>query len=196
MRSLEVVEEVLLAPICTLEKVCVELSRFFGVRQTEIGVLRLEDEFLRFLYPTELQTAGRIPLSGPAIAARTASNRTSEFFNNFAHVPHRTVFELVKLKDPDLRQDEHLPIQKLMSAPILGRGDELLGVIQVSRKGFSPGTAGVDFNQKQLRDLERAARRIAALRPELLEGNPKKPRWRLELQNEQKKKTPTKRAKI
>lgn len=75
-----------------------------------------------------------------------------------------------------------------MSAPILGEQDEVLGVVQVSRKGVSPGAAGPDFTGEELQELERTARRVATLRPEILLTDPKKHRWRLELQNEQKQK--------
>ena len=103
-------------------------------------------------------------------------------------MPHRTVFELIKLRDPEQKNDDHPRIQKLMSAPILGKQDEVLGVVQVSRKGLSPGAAGPDFPGEELQELERAARRVATLRPEILLTDAKKPRWKLELQNEQKKK--------
>ena len=47
---------------------------------------------------------------------------------------------------------------------------------------------GPDFAVEELQELERIARRVATLRPEILFAHPKKPRWKLELQNEQKKK--------
>jgi hypothetical protein len=188
MTSLEAIEEVLLGEDCTLDGICAELAKLFGVRCTEVGLLRLEGELLRFLYPAELQSVGCIPVSGSAVAARTAATKRAELSNNFANVPHHTVFELVKLKDPELKDDAHPRIQKLMSAPILGEHDEVLGVVQVSRKGVSPGAAGPDFTGEELQELERTARRVATLRPEILLTDAKKPRWKLELQNEQKKK--------
>jgi hypothetical protein len=188
MTSLEAIEEVLLGSNCTLDRISAELATMFGVRCTEVGILRLEGEMLRFLYPPELQSAGRIPISGSAVAAKTAATKRAELYNNFANVPHRTVFELVKLKDPEKKNDDHPRIQKLMSAPILGERDEVLGVVQVSRKGLSPGAAGPDFTGEELQKLERTARRLATLRPEILLTDAKKPRWKLELQNEQKRK--------
>jgi hypothetical protein len=96
MTNLEDIEEVLLGGSCTLERLCAELAKLFGVRRTEVGMLRVEGDLLRFLYPTELQSAGCIPLSGSAVAARTAVTKKGERFNNFATVAHRTVFELVR----------------------------------------------------------------------------------------------------
>jgi len=191
MINLDSMEEMLLENGCTLDRICAELAKIFCVRSTEVGVLRVEGDFLRFLYPAELQEAGRIPISGTGVAAKTARTKQSELYNNFANVPHRTVFELIKLKDgqPEAPDDDAPPkIQKLMSAPILGERKKVLGVVQVSRKGVHPAAAGPDFTTKELEDLERTARRVAILKPEVLLGEPKKPRWRLELQNEQKKK--------
>jgi len=188
MTSLEAFEEVLPGRSCTLDRICAELARLFGVRCTEVGILRLEGELLKFLYPAELRSAGCIPISSSATAARTAVTKRAELYNNFAHVPHRTVFESVKLKDPELKIDEYAKIQKLMSAPILGGQDEVLGVIQVSRKGGSPGAAGLDFTGQDLQELERTARRVATLRPEILLTDTNQLRCRLELQNEEKKK--------
>jgi len=223
MIDLEPMEEMLLEAGCTLDRICAELAKLFSVRSTEVGVLRVEGDFLRFLYPAELQEAGRIPISGSGIAAKTARTRRSELHNNFANVPHRTVFELIKLKDqegnwnskdaelknkeaelknkeadfkkkqaqPETSDDRAPKIQKLMSAPILGERKRVLGVVQVSRKGPHPAAAGPDFTTTELDDLERTARRVAILKPEVLLGEPKKPRYRLELQNEQKKKPKT-----
>ena len=67
------------------------------------------------------------------------------------------------------------PIQKLMSAPILGDGGAVLGVIQVCRKGMTPGIAGPDFTEDDLDLLRRSARRIAMLMPEsdmVVDGKP------------------------
>lgn len=208
MIDLEPMEEMLLESGCTLDRICAEMARLFSVRSTEVGVLRVEGDFLRFLYPVELQEAGRIPISGSGVAAKTARTRKSELHNNFANVPHRTVFELIKLRDKDggLNKDGNFKnkdaqpepsadtppkIQKLMSAPILGERKRVLGVVQVSRKGLHPAAAGPDFTTTELEDLERTARRVAILKPEVLLGEPKKPRYRLELENDQKKKPKT-----
>ena len=188
MTSLEAIDEVLLSTSCTVDLICAELAKMFGVRSTEVGILRLDGELLTFLYPAELQAVGCIPISGSGVAARTAATKKAELYNNFATIPHRTVFELVKLKDPEIKEDEHPRIQKLMSAPVLGEENAVLGVVQVSRKGVNPGAAGPDFTGEELQDLERIARRVATLRPEILLTVPQKPRWKLELQNEQKKK--------
>ena len=189
MKNLAPLEALLLRTSCSLEQICIELAELFAVQPTEIGVLRMEGEFLRFLYPAELQVAGRIPISGSGVAAKTARTKRSELFNNFASIPHRTVFELVRLKRPGTTNGEPPPIQKLMSAPIIGEKNRVLGVIQVSRKGPHPIAAGPDFTTNQLKDLEFTARRVAIWKPEVLLGDPKSPRGMLEMHNEQKKET-------
>jgi hypothetical protein len=46
---------------------------------------------------------------------------------------------------------------------------------------------GIGLSARTLEPLR--ARGVATLRPEVLLTSPKRPRWRLELQNEQKRKT-------
>ncbi len=168
MGRLDKLEDLLNSGKCTPEGVCAELAGVFGVRITEIGMLRVVNETLIFVHPAELQSAGFIPLSSNAVAARTAVGKVPELFNQFATVPHHTFFETVKLKEPTVPEATPQTIQKLMSAPILDERNETLGVVQVSRKGISPAAAGADFSHDDLETLERAARRIAYLLPELL----------------------------
>ena len=82
-------------------------------------------------------------------------------------MPDHTIFEQIKIKGTDPLTEMPDPIQKLISAPILGDGGMVLGVIQVCRKGMTPGVAGPDFTEDELDLLRRAARRIAMLMPEI-----------------------------
>jgi len=54
-------------------------------------------------------------------------------------------------------------IQKLMSAPILAPGGEVIGVIQISRKAPRPAAAGPDFTPDDLEKLESIAQRVGRL---------------------------------
>jgi hypothetical protein len=172
MRRLDALEELLNTSTCSVVELCGELARMFEVAVTEIGLLRLDGQDLRFVVPAELQEAGSIPLSGSAIAARTAVGKIPELFNQFANVPHHNVFEKVRLQGgKDI--DAPAPIQKLMSAPILNENNDTLGVVQVSRKGLTPAASGPDFTISDLEALQRAARRIAFLNPEILAANRK-----------------------
>jgi hypothetical protein len=117
-----------------------------------------------------LQSAGSIPLTSSAVAARTATTKQAEIFNNFPRVPHHTIFEQIRLNGSQPLNEMPDPIQKLMSAPILGDGGFVLGIIQVCRKGMTPGIAGPDFTEDDLELLRGAARRIAMLMPEIEYG--------------------------
>lgn len=173
MKKLDRLEELLNGGNCTPDRVCAELAAIFGVRATEVGLLRVLDQTLLFVFPAELQSAGLIPLSSSAVAARTAVGKIPEVFNQFANVPHHTFFETVKLREKEPAESNQQTIQKLMSAPILDERNETLGVVQVSRKGITPGAAGPDFTADDLDTLERAARRVAYLLPELLQSKPR-----------------------
>jgi hypothetical protein len=142
-------------PNSTPESICACVAKIFEVRETEVALLELSGSMLNFVYPAELKTAGAIPLSSSAVAARTAQTRRAELFNGFTQVKHFSVFELVKLGDTGL--DDQV-IQKLMSAPVLASNGEVIGVIQVSRKAPRPAAAGPDFTTEDLRKLETVGR--------------------------------------
>lgn len=142
----------------TPKQVCGVLAKMFNVQQTEVALLRLERGLLRFVFPDELKTAGSIPVSSSSIAAHTAISKKSEIFNNFARVKHASIFETVKLGSTEgVDTSEPLPIQKLMSAPVIDESAKVLGVIQISRKGSDPAYCGSDFSREDLHELELAA---------------------------------------
>ena len=137
------------------------LARIFHVQQTEVALLRLDSGLLRFIFPEHLRTTGAIPLSSKAIAAHTALSKKPEIFNNFARVKHASIFETIKMpKTEDETPDPYAPIQKLMSVPVLDPQSIVLGVLQISRKGFDPQHTK-DFSREDLHDLELAAEVLA-----------------------------------
>lgn len=142
------------------ESICACVAQIFHVRATEVALLELSGSLLNFVYPIELKAAGAIPLSSSAVAARTAQTRKAAVFNSFTQVKHHSVFELVKLGHSGL--DEQI-IQKLMSAPVLARSGEVIGVIQISRKAPRPDAAGPDFTSDDLRKLKSVARFVGTL---------------------------------
>ena len=144
----------------TPESICACVAKIFRVSHTEVALLELSGTMLNFLYPAEWRTAGAIPLSSSAVAARTARSKQAELFNGFAEVKHFSIFELVKLGATGL--DDQV-IQKLMSAPVLARNGEVDGVIQVSRKAPRPAAAGPDFTAEDLRKLESVADMVGRL---------------------------------
>jgi len=144
-------------------QVCGVLAKMFQVQQTEVAILRLNRGLLNFIYPDELRSAGSIPISSSSIAAHTAMSKKPEIFNNFARVKHASVFETVKLGTSEgIDISEPLPIQKLMSAPVIDENAKVLGVIQISRKGSEATYAGADFSREDLHELELAAGILAA----------------------------------
>ncbi len=160
--ALERIEQLLQQSRSTPEQLCHEVARAFSVRRDEVALLFLEADMLRFLYPEELKATGQIPLSSSGVASRTARTKKAELFNDFPQERHHAFFESVKISSP-AGGNEILPqtIQKLMSAALIGPGGNITGVIQVSRKGDSPKTAGADFGKDDLKLLEECAGKIA-----------------------------------
>jgi hypothetical protein len=59
----------------TPESICACVAKIFQVKVTEVALLELGGSMLNFLHPAELKTAGAIPLSSSAVAARTARSQ-------------------------------------------------------------------------------------------------------------------------
>lgn len=138
------------------------LAGLFQVQSSEVALLRLEREALRFLYPDHLRNTGAIPISSSAIAAHTALSKKAEAFNNFARIKHASIFEIIpSTHDETGEKIIPTPIQKLMSAPVLDRQTrQTLGVIQISHKATETRFAA-DFTREELHALELAAEMVA-----------------------------------
>jgi hypothetical protein len=162
--SLDSLEMLARADSCTAERMCAEIAHIFGVHTTEVGLLRLQGSYLKFVFPPELRTVGAIPLASSAVAAKTAVNKSAEIFNNFVQVKHASIFEMVKL---GTRSDEPTmdsqTIQKLMSMAIMDNRKDVVGVIQMSRKGATRNTAGPDFTEVDLHTLLEARSAMARI---------------------------------
>src|ERR1017187_9497212 len=85
--------EAMLSESPSSERVCLKLARILNVRRSEVALLRLEKGSLRFIYPAELRATGALPLTGSAVAARTAATRTPLLSNSFMRVRHASLFE-------------------------------------------------------------------------------------------------------
>jgi hypothetical protein len=159
--------EHVLSQAATAQQFCAALAKLFGVRPTEVALMRLEKGLLSFVHPEQLKTAGSIPVSSSsAVAAHTASTKKTELFNAFVKVKHASIFESVKLhsaESEDVERTGQNAIQKLMSAPVLDPQRKVLGVVQVCRKGFDVATAGPDFTLDDLQQLELAAKVLSKL---------------------------------
>jgi transcriptional regulator with GAF, ATPase, and Fis domain len=131
-------------------RVAEQFAKAFHVQPDEVAILALTDgnKFLKFLFPEKLKTIGSIPLtSTTALAARTAREKKAELINNFASVPHATVFEGIPLG-----RSEGEWIHKIMSVPV-SVNNKVVGVIQISHKGHSALQSGPDFTSQELRAL-------------------------------------------
>ncbi len=133
----------------SLSAVAEKIAKNLGVKHDEVAILAVSTRWrhLHFLVPEALKNVGFVPLSSnSALAARTARESRPEIENNFAATRHATVFESVKVADAAGA------IQKMISAPILLEG-KIIGVIQVSRKGANPHSAGPDFTSQDLGNI-------------------------------------------
>lgn len=149
--------------VANSEKIAAELARIFGVKPEEVGILRLEKDNLVFVYPAKLHNVGRIPLNSPAVAVRTAHNKRPEIINNFSRTRHASFFEMVDLgSKPGEKKAgrEEKIIQKLMSVPVIA-ADQVLGVIQICRKGATAEAAGADFTPAELQNLSATTTSLA-----------------------------------
>ena len=168
--------------------ICAAIAKIFEVKPTDVGLLMVEDDSLKFLFPVELQSAGSIPLSSSAVAARSATEKRAALYNRFAQVPHHTIFETIKLDSSKPFSEMPDPIQKMMSAPIISEDGKVIGVVQVCRKGMTPGIAGPDFAGADLQLLERVARRVSIAMLEFAPRGAKPPQQMLRFQSDASKK--------
>ncbi len=164
--------EIMLSETPSADRVCLKLAQILRVRRSEVALLRLDKGSLRFIFPPELRSAGVLPLTGSAVAARTAATRSPLLSNTFMRVKHASLFEAVKLgtdADEEDRSQGQMPIQKIMSVPVARSGGDVMGVVQISRKGLDAQGAGADFTNTDLKQLEQAAEILARM-PFMQEG--------------------------
>ncbi len=142
-------------------------SATFACKSDEVAILLLtaDAKHLRFAAPRKLMELGTIPISKrESIAVGVFNKKASEVMNNVPMVKHVSFFESVKLRD------KPAPIQKMVTVPILRRGD-VVGVAQISRKGENAAAAGPDFSPA---DVRKAEDLFEAVAPYLLAARPEK----------------------
>jgi len=134
-----------------LDRLATALAQTFKVRADEVAIFRVEGPWLTFVHPAKLRKIGTIPLNANgSVAAQTVNTGRPQIINNFTQVRHATLFEAVSLTENYDRASG--VIQKMMSVPLAGP-DGIIGVLQISRKGATPGKAGADFNFSDLQKL-------------------------------------------
>src|SRR5271157_4069923 len=134
-----------------LNRLAAQISNGFKAKKEEVAILRLSADarMLSFLFPIRLSVIGAIPLTTThSLAAKTIRDKRGEIVNNFPTYKHPTVFEAVDLSE----QEKAVPIQKIMSSPMIVEG-KVVGVIQISRKARTSEPVGPDFTQADLAQL-------------------------------------------
>ncbi len=147
------------------ERAVKTIAPSFGAGHDEIAILALstDKKHLRFVAPRKFSSLGTIPITKrDSIAVTVLTKKMGETTNNVPTVRHVSFFESIKIKD------RPFPIQKMITAPIFD-GSEVVGVVQVSRKGETPSGAGPDFTGADLRKCQDLFSRIG---PELIKGRP------------------------
>jgi hypothetical protein len=149
------------------ERIVKRVSGAFTVKADEVAILLLtaDTRHLRFVSPRKFAELGTIPVTKrDSIAVNILGKRVGEANNNVPLVRHVAFFESVKLRD------RPVPIQKMITVPILLNGDAV-GVAQVSRKGETPADAGPDFSGS---DVKRAQEIFQEVAPFLLGARPER----------------------
>jgi len=141
------------------ERVVKVVSQEFSCKQEEVAVLLLSSDgrHLRFVAPRRFAELGSIPTSKrDSIAVGVLSKRSGDVINNVPMVKHVSFFESIKLKD------KPIPIQKMVTTPLLVKGQPV-GVVEISRKGETSREAGPDFTPADLRHVQEVFEGIAPL---------------------------------
>lgn len=149
------------------ERVVKGASAAFDAKADEVAILVVTSDgrHLRFVAPRRFSDLGSIPVTKrDSIAVNILGRKTGEALNNVPMVKHVAFFESVKL------QDKPMPIQKMITVPILHKG-EAIGVAQISRKGESPAEAGPDFTAA---DVSKAEEFFQAVAPYLVQARPER----------------------
>jgi hypothetical protein len=149
------------------DRVVKAVGSSFGSKADEVAILILttDGKHLRFVAPRRFTDLGTIPITKrDSIAVGTLAKKTGEAMNNVPMVKHVAFFESVKLRD------RVVPIQKMITVPILNRGTPI-GVAQVSRKGETPAEAGADFTSS---DVKKAQDLFESVAPFFVEARPDK----------------------
>jgi len=139
----------------------------FAAKLDEVAILLVTSDarHLRFVAPRKFADLGTIPVTKrDSIAVGILGKKLGEALNNVPMVKHVSFFESVKLRD------RAVPIQKMITVPILHDG-HAIGVAQISRKGETPGEAGPDFLDA---DVRRAQEFFGAVAPHLAAARPNK----------------------
>lgn len=132
------------------------ICRIFAVDKNEVAVFTYQgdQDSFSFVWPPDMRNCGSIPFTADrSLLAVTARERRGRINNSFASTPHLFVFE-------SFGREKSAPIQRIMSAPML-KDEQLMGVLQVCRKGLEASAALKSFTEPELKALCAIANVIA-----------------------------------
>ncbi len=143
------------------------LAELFKVTPEEIALIVLTNNkrFLRFIAPKKLYHGGAtFPLTKrESVSTKVMMTKKCEIKNDMLKIKHLSIYEQVKMDE-----NKPKPIQKMITVPLL-QGETAIGVIQISRKGYTLEESGEDFSEndeKQLLEI------IPVFLPKLMEIKP------------------------
>ncbi len=148
-----------------LEKTCEALADFIcqrmGICAECVAILLLKDagKVLRFAHPPELYKgqSNFFPVNRNNIAGQVVLSERGNIENNLTRVPHFGIYEQAKVKGKAPK-----PIQKMVTAPLITPDKNILGAIQISKRGQTPQEAGPDFAPADLGKLSQICQVAAA----------------------------------
>lgn len=111
---------------------------------------------LTFAYPPHLSRGNVLPVDRDSFAGRVVLGKRGLIENQVPDEPHKDFFERIPARGREVR-----PIQKMIAAPMLDAEGEPFGVIEVSRTGSTPASAGADFTAVDAKNLEQCCRAFA-----------------------------------
>jgi hypothetical protein len=136
------------------------LVQRFGVSDAEIALLlmRPSQKVLRFAYPLEhsKERTNLVPLNSPGVATTVVRSGRGIIHNDMSRVTRLDIFELIPTG-----RGKAVEIQKMVAAPLALSGGEVVGVVEVSRKGKDLQEAGRDFTPAELTDLTQIGAAVA-----------------------------------
>lgn len=121
-----------------------------------ILMVRPERDQLAFAYPFHLTRGNTLPVDRDSIAGRVVLTAKPLVENRVADEPHKDFFERI----PDAAGTVR-PIQKMIAAPLATADGQVIGVVEISRAGPTPGAAGPDFSARDAENLGTCCRAFA-----------------------------------
>lgn len=150
-----------------IDNVSLYLSELFKVHPDEIAIIILTSNkrFLRFLAPKKLYHGGStFPLTKrESISTKVMTTKKSEIRNDMQKIKHLSIYEQVKTDE-----NKPKPIQKMITVPLINSANTV-GVIQISRKGYTIEESDEDFTDN---DVQKLLEIIPLFLPKLLEIKP------------------------